>query len=93
MRAVKARFDGDKIVLPKEAEGAPPGEVIVVFPGTPIGEGDAARRSGLLRGADDAARRSGPLRGADDAEAWLAAQQESFGKAWDNEEDSVYDAL
>ena len=67
MRAIKARFDGGKIVLPKEAEGAPPGEVIVGVPEAPIG--------------------------ADDAETWLAAQQESFARVWDNEEDSVYDAL
>ncbi len=67
VRAMKARFDGSKIVLPKEAKSAPPGEVIVVFPEAPIGEGDA--------------------------ETWLAAQQESFVKVWDNEEDSVYDAL
>ena len=32
MRALKARFDGDRIVLPEEARGGPPGEVIVVFP-------------------------------------------------------------
>ncbi len=31
MRAVKARFDGEKIALPEEAKGQPPGEVIVVF--------------------------------------------------------------
>ena len=31
MRAVKARFDGEKIVLPEEAKQRPPGEVIVVF--------------------------------------------------------------
>ncbi len=67
MRAMKAHFDGNKIVLPEEAKRAPPGEVIVVFPETPVGEGDA--------------------------ETWLAAQQESFAKVWDNEEDSVYDAL
>ncbi len=67
MRAIKARFDGSKIVLPKDVEGAPPGEVIVVFPEAPVGQGDAG--------------------------AWLAAQQESFARVWDNEEDSVYDAL
>ncbi len=31
MRAVKAHFDGEKIALPEEAKGEPPGEVIVVF--------------------------------------------------------------
>lgn len=31
MRAVKARFDGRKIILPEDAAGHPPGEVIVVF--------------------------------------------------------------
>jgi len=32
MVAVKARFDGKKIVVPEEMRGAPPGEVIVIFP-------------------------------------------------------------
>ena len=31
MLAVKARFDGKRIVLPEEARGAPPGNVIVIF--------------------------------------------------------------
>ncbi|MHC5057727.1 MAG: hypothetical protein ACYTKD_23905 [Planctomycetota bacterium] len=31
MRAIKARFDGRKIILPDDARGEPPGEVIVVF--------------------------------------------------------------
>ena len=33
MLAVKARYDGTKVVLPKEARKAPPGRVIVVFEG------------------------------------------------------------
>ena len=37
MRAVKARFDGERIALPEEAKGQPPGEVIIVF-----GEADDA---------------------------------------------------
>ena len=31
MLAVKARYDGKKVVLPKSARNAPPGKVIVVF--------------------------------------------------------------
>jgi len=31
MIAVRARFDGRKIILPKTLRGGPPGEVIVVF--------------------------------------------------------------
>jgi hypothetical protein len=31
MRAFKARFDGRKIILPDDAQGEPPGEVIIVF--------------------------------------------------------------
>ncbi|MFO8071520.1 MAG: hypothetical protein R6V85_06555 [Polyangia bacterium] len=31
MRAIKARFDGEKIVLPEEAKDAPVGNVIVIF--------------------------------------------------------------
>ena len=31
MLAIKARFDGKKIVLPTATRNAPPGEVIVVF--------------------------------------------------------------
>ncbi|MBI4702281.1 MAG: toxin-antitoxin system, antitoxin component, Xre family protein [Deltaproteobacteria bacterium] len=31
MRAVKARFDGKRILLPEDLRNLPPGEVIVVF--------------------------------------------------------------
>ena len=31
MRAVKAKYDGRNIILPEDARGEPPGEVIVVF--------------------------------------------------------------
>ena len=31
MRAIKARFDGEKIILPPIVSDVPPGEVIVVF--------------------------------------------------------------
>jgi hypothetical protein len=64
MVAVKARFDGEKIIVPKELRGAPPGEVLVVF--------EPAR---------------------EDDFAWLKAQEQSFAKVWDNDEDAVYDSL
>jgi len=31
MHVIKAAFDGEKIVLPSDVRGLPPGEVIVVF--------------------------------------------------------------
>ena len=31
MLAVRARFDGKKIIIPPQIEGAEPGEVIVIF--------------------------------------------------------------
>ncbi len=31
MRVIKAAFDGDRIILPGEVRGLPPGEVLVVF--------------------------------------------------------------
>ncbi|HEV3143410.1 MAG TPA: hypothetical protein VGZ47_05930 [Gemmataceae bacterium] len=33
MRALKARFDGKEIKIPKELQSAPPGEVIVIVEG------------------------------------------------------------
>lgn len=67
MIAVKARFDGKKIVLPQEVHDAPPGEVIVIFADSP----------------DDRAEKK----------AWMKAQESAFAKAWDNDEDAVYDSL
>jgi hypothetical protein len=66
MVAIKAQFDGEKIVLPDDLRGRPPQEVILVF------------------GAD-----AGDL----ENQAWLKAQEATFGKAWDNSEDAVYDQL
>lgn len=33
MRAIKAQFDGEKIILPREFHGRAPGEVIVIVNG------------------------------------------------------------
>ena len=43
MRAIKARFDGRRIILPDDAQGEPPGEVIIVFR-----EGKSATGEGAL---------------------------------------------
>jgi hypothetical protein len=67
MQAVKARFDGQQIMLPPEVPWGTPADVIVVFPDE------------LQNGAEQA--------------AWMKAQEDTFGKVWDNEEDSVYDSL
>jgi hypothetical protein len=66
MVAIKASFDGEKIVLPDVLRGLPPQEVIVVY-------------QAVNQGADD--------------QGWLKAQEESFAKVWDNDEDAVYDSL
>ncbi len=42
MLAVKAKYDGKRIVLPGDAKGMPVGEVIVVFPGPAAGDADQA---------------------------------------------------
>ena len=34
MKAVKAIFDGERIVLPQEANSEKPGEVLIIFPET-----------------------------------------------------------
>ena len=62
MHAVRARFDGEKIVLPPDAPPAQPGDVIVIF---------------------------------EDSESadLLAAQEQTLKKAWDNDDDAVYDRL
>ena len=65
MLAIKAQFDGEKVILPEEARGAPPGEVVVIFQN---GGGDR--------------RYSDP---------WIKAQEATFAKAWDNDEDAIYD--
>jgi len=31
MHVVRAKFDGEKVIVPAEVRGMPPGEVIVVF--------------------------------------------------------------
>ncbi len=67
MRAIKARFDGRKIILPDDARDEPPGEVIVVF------------REGKSVVGEEA--------------LWLAAQEQAFAKAWENDDDAVYDSL
>lgn len=66
MVAIKAHFDGEKIVLPEDLRGLPPQEVILIY------------------AADDSAAES---------LAWLKAQEASFAKVWENEEDAVYDQL
>lgn len=41
MVAIRAHFDGKKIVVPKGIRGVRPGEVIVVFPDGPGGEAES----------------------------------------------------
>ena len=67
MLAIKAVYDGSKIVLPESLANVAPGEVIVVF--------DASKSD------------------SQETAEWMKLQEESFAKAWDNDEDSVYDAL
>ena len=31
MHAIKAHFDGEKVIVPEEGRGLPPGDVIIVF--------------------------------------------------------------
>jgi len=66
MVAIKAKFDGEKIVLPDALRGCPPQEVILIYE------------------ADENSFES---------QAWLKAQEESFARAWDNDEDAVYDQM
>jgi hypothetical protein len=67
MITIKARFDGEKIVLPPDLSNMAPGEVIVVFDPPPSPD--------------------------EEREFWARIQQETLVKAWDNDEDSVYDSL
>lgn len=67
MHVIRGTFDGEKVIVPGEVRGLPPGEVIVVFE----------------NGAEPGAER----------EAWARLQESPFAKAWDNDEDAVYDAL
>jgi hypothetical protein len=67
MVAIKARFDGKNIILPKEYRKGLPREVLVVF------EGAAPE--------------------AEESRLWLKAQEQAFAKAWDNDEDAIYDSL
>jgi TusA-related sulfurtransferase len=67
MLAIKAVFDGNKIVLPEKLVNVPPGEVIVIF---------------------ESLATAGP-----DIDEWMELQEEAFARAWDNDEDSIYDSL
>jgi hypothetical protein len=67
MLAIKAVFDGSKIVLPEKMGDVTPGEVIVVFEAPSSIDHEKAE--------------------------WMKIQELSLAKAWDNDEDSVYDAL
>lgn len=67
MIAIKAHFDGQKIILPEEAQTAPPGEVILVFPDRPAQSAET--------------------------QAWMKVQEDAFAKAWNNQEDAIYDQL
>ncbi len=67
MVAIKAHFDGKKIVVPEGMRGAPAGDVLVIFETLP----------------DDLEER----------QWWKKAQEAAFAKAWDNDEDTVYDLL
>ena len=67
MKAIKAHFDGQKVIFPEEAHDVPPGEVIVIFQSDSSSESETAH--------------------------WMKAQEAAFEKAWDNDEDAVYDSL
>lgn len=47
--AVKATFDGERVVLPESVRGVPPGKVIVIFE-----EADSEDRSLWLKAQEDA---------------------------------------
>ncbi len=67
MLAIKAAYDGSKVVLPEQFAHFEPGEVIVVFAAANTDSRDASE--------------------------WMKLQEDAFAKTWDNDEDSVYDAL
>ena len=67
MHVIRAAFDGEKVIVPGEVRGFPPGEVILVFE----------------NGAESGEER----------EAWTRSQESAFAKAWDNDEDAIYDKL
>jgi hypothetical protein len=66
MVAVRAKFDGEKILLPESLQGCPPQEIIVIYAGDPQ-----------------------PA----ESLAWGKAQEQSFARVWENDEDSVHDGL
>jgi hypothetical protein len=67
MVVVRAKFDGNKVIIPDNAEGLAAGDVLLIF------------------------EESKPS--AHDVDAWKAASEPALRKAWDNEEDAVYDTL
>jgi hypothetical protein len=66
MRAVKTKYDGKTIKVPKELRSAPPGDVLIVFQES-------------HKTPDDL--------------SWLKAQETSFARVWDNDQDAIYDGL
>lgn len=67
MVILKARFDGERVILPDDVQGAAPGEVILIF--------EEARERMAER------------------HDWLKAQEPAFAKAWENDDDAIYDTL
>jgi len=67
MLAIRATFDGTRILLPPDTEGLAPGQAIVIF------ENDPDQRQA--------------------SEDWLRAQEPAFRKAWENDEDGIYDSV
>ena len=51
MVAIKARFDGKKIVVPESLQGAPPGDVLIIFENLP---GDQDEKQGWLKAQEAA---------------------------------------
>lgn len=67
MHVIRATFDGEKVIIPGEVRGLPPGEVIIVFDNTSEGR--------------------------EERQAWSHVQEAAFAKAWNNDEDAIYDSL
>jgi hypothetical protein len=72
MMAIKTRFDGEKIVLPAELLGAPPGDVIIVVE-RPVADADSPRPSVF-----DVIGRAPRQRSAEDIDAQIAREREEW---------------
>jgi hypothetical protein len=76
MLSLIAKFDGEKIELPEELRGAPPGEVLIVYP---AGERTANTSAAKPHSIWEAFGKSPHPRSTEDINKQIAEERDSWG--------------